>query len=179
MTWPQIYNFLGIRDFIYFIDSPQLQDTLFPIKFVFILFAAFFLCAIVYFYIESSYLQYQFLQDVAEFFSWQAYGLRQFERRWKGIAKKIESGSEKDYKFAILEADDFLQQVLENADYQGQNMEELIEDAGKKNLPNYKEILEAHNVRNSIVHNVNYALDLNTARRILSDYEKTIKGLYT
>ena len=111
-NWEKLYDLLGIKEFIYFISSPSIQDMLFPIRIICLLFAAFFLCAIIWFYVNSSYLKFQFLQDTTEFFSWHAYGLQEVNRMWKKIIKKTESGSENEYKLAIIEADDFLQNVL-------------------------------------------------------------------
>lgn len=177
MTWEYIYNLFGIKDFIYFISFPNLQDILFPVKLVFIFFTAFFFCAVIYFYINSSYIKYQFLQDVAEFFSWQSYGLRNINKRWKKIVQKTESGFESEYKLAIIEADDFLYQTLEDRGYNGETFEELVNSAGKKISPDFKDILEAHNIRNSIIYNSDYKLDLEKARKILSDYENAIKNI--
>jgi len=179
MTWEQIYDYLGIKDFIYFTTSPALQDTLFPIKIVFILFTAFFFCAVIYFYMNSSYLKYQFMQDVTEFFSWQAYGLREINKRIKSVMKRIEGGSEKEYKISILEADDLLYKALEEADVQGDTFEELVEHASRRILPNSDDILQAHKIRNLIVHDVNYRLDSNLAKKTLDDYEKAIRNVYT
>lgn len=179
MSWEQIYDFFGIKDFIYFTTSPTIQDTLFPIKIVFILFAAFFFCAVIYFYMSSSYLRYQFFQDVTEFLSWQAFGLREVDRHWNAIMKKIKTGSEKEYKVAIVEADDFLREELEDAEYQGETMEELIQAAGRRVMVNFKDILEGHKIRNFIIHDVNYRLDLNLAKKVLADYEKAIKNVYS
>lgn len=177
MSWEQIYDLLGIKEIIYFISSPYVQDMLFPIKLIFVLFTAFFFSALIYFYINSSYLKYQFWQDVSEFFSWQAYGLREINRRWRTITKKVAVGSEKEYKLALVEADDFLRKVLEDADYQGDTLEELAEDAGKRVLPNLENILQAHKLRNTVVYDVNYRLDLNLAKKILDDYEKAVKSV--
>src|SRR3989344_7535620 len=102
MSWEQLYNLLGIRDFIYFISSSQIQDMLFPVKLVFVTFAMFFLAAVIYFMINSSWLQYKFLEDVTEFVSWQSYGLREISKNWTKIKKRIESGAESDYKLAII-----------------------------------------------------------------------------
>jgi len=95
MTWDELYNILGVRDFIYFISSSQLQDYLFPVKIVFVTFAMFFLAGVIYFMINSSWLQYKFLEDVTEFFSWQAYGSREINRQWRKIQKRAEGGTEK------------------------------------------------------------------------------------
>jgi len=178
-NWERLYAALGISDFMSFITSSNIQDELFGIKVVFILFAAFFFCAVIYFFINSSYLKYQSLQDLSEFVSWQAYGLREVNRRWKQIMKKIKTDSEKEYKLTIVEAEDFLINELEDAEYQGNNLEELALAAGKKMLPNLDNILEAHKVRNAIVHDVNYKLDIALAKRILKNYEKAIKDVYS
>ncbi len=177
ITWDYIYNLLGIKDFIDFISSPSLQDTLFPVKLVFIFFTAFFFCAVLYFYLNSSYLQYKFLQDVFEFLSWQTYGSREVSKRWKNIIKKADSGLESDFKLAIVEADDFLRQTLENKGYEGKNFEAMVNSISKSVMPNFQEIMDIHEVRNSIVHDPNYRLDSENAKKILSTYERTIKSI--
>ena len=127
MTWDELYNFFGIRDFIYYISSPQLQDMLFPVKLVFAVFAMFFLVAVIYFMINSSWLQYKFLEDVTEFFSWQAYGAREISKQWNRIKKKIESGAEADYKLAIIDADDLLAEILEERGFEGKDFEDELD----------------------------------------------------
>ncbi|MDO8486604.1 MAG: hypothetical protein Q7S77_02840 [Candidatus Staskawiczbacteria bacterium] len=177
MTWESIYNFFGIKDFIYFISSPDLQDLLFPVKLIFVFFTMFFFSAVIYFLANSSYLKYQFIEDVTEFFSWQAYGLREIANRWKKIQKRAESGSEAEYKLALIEADDFLRELLEERGFAGKNFEELVENAGKIMLPNFQEILSAHEVRNYIVYNPDYKIDIERVKKILAIYEATTKSI--
>ena len=128
MTWEQLYELWGIRDFIYFISSPDIQQKLLPVKLVFIAFAIFFFVAVIYFYVRSSYLQRHFLQDTAEFLLWQPYGLQGVNRRWKQIMKKTEFGFDNEYKLALIDADDFLYQVLEERGFKGETFEELAID---------------------------------------------------
>ena len=68
--------------------------------------------------LNSSWLQYKFLEDVTEFFSWQAYGQREIAKQWDRIKKRTESGAESDYKLAVIDADDFLEEVLENREFE-------------------------------------------------------------
>ena len=177
MNWEQIYDYLGIKDFIYFISSPSIQDMLFSIKIVFIFFTIFFFCAVIWFYVNSSYIQYMFLQDVTEFFSHETYGLRRINKSWKKIKKRIETGSEQELKLAVIEADDFLYQTLEEMGYDGATFEELVDNAKKKILDYAPEVLQAHAVRNSIVYETDYVLDMETAKKILAVYESTIKNI--
>jgi hypothetical protein len=177
MTWEEAYNFLGIRDFIYFISSPGLQDMLFPVKLVFILFSIFFLVFVVYFMLNSSWLQYKFLEDVTEFFSWQAYGQREMQKQWHRIKKRTESGAESDYKLAIIDADDYLIQVLDDRGYEGDSFEESIKEAGRLMASLAEEILRAHEVRNLIVYNPDYKLSGAEAKRILGIYESAVNNI--
>lgn len=178
ITWEYIYNLLGITDFIYFISSPIIQETLFPLKIVFIFFTVFFFGAVMYFYVNSSYLQVHFLQDTVEFVSWQPYGLRQINKRLKKIQKMAVSIKEDEQKLAIIEADDFFYKLLEDKGYDGETFEELLTSAESKLKNNYQDILSAHKIRNSIVYDSNYKLDQEEITKTIGIYEKAIRDLY-
>ncbi len=177
MNWEALYSALGITDFIYFISSSEIQEMLFPVKIVFVVFAAIFLVFVIHFMINSSWMQYKFLEDVTEFFSWQAFGQRQMEKQWTRIRKRTESGSESDYKLAIIDADDFLLEVLDNRGYEGNTFEDSIEKAGRLIAPILDEVLRAHEVRNAIVYNPDYSLSAQEAQKILDIYESAAKNI--
>jgi hypothetical protein len=177
MTWEIVYNFLGITDFIYYISSPQIQDMLFPVKLVFVACAMFFLVMVIYFMINSTWLQYKFLEDVTEFFSWQAFGQREMKKQWSKITKRIESGSESDYKLAIIDADDFLAEVLDDGGYEGKDFAESIEKASKMLDPILIDVMKAHEIRNLIVYNPDYKLSTEQAKRILDTYQTAVNSI--
>lgn len=177
MSWDELYNLLGIKDFIYFISSSQLQDYLFPVRLIFVVFAMFFLAGVIYFMINSSWLQYKFLEDVTEFFSWQSYGLREISKRWTKIKKRIETGAESDYKLAIIEADDFLSEVLMNSGFEEDSFQDSIKRASRMFSSGIDEILSAHEVRNSIVYNPDYKISAEQTKSLLSIYENAINSV--
>ena len=164
--WESIYSLLGIKDFIYFISSPQLQDALFPVKLIFISFGMFFLAGVIYFMLTSSWLQYKFLEDVTEFVSWKAAGLKEISRRWGRIQKRADTGLQSEFKLAIIEADDFLTEMMEDRGFTGNNFEELAKSAGVI-FPNLDEIMEVHKTRNSIVYEPDYKTDQAKTREML------------
>ena len=137
----------------------------------------FFLASVIYFMFNSSWVHYKFLEDVTEFFSWQAYGLKEISRRWKKIQKRFELGAESELKLAIIEADDFLSEMLEDRGYEGKTFEELAEKAGRALLPNLDEILKAHEMRNSIVYNPDYKLKTQEVEKALMAYEVAVKNI--
>jgi len=177
MTWEALYNFLGVKEFIYYISSPQLQDMLFPVKMIFVTFAMFFFAGVVYFMINSSWLQYKFLEDVTEFFSWQSYGSRETSKRWNKIKKRVESGLDSEFKLAIIEADDFLIETLEERGYEGKDFNETVEKAGKLVSSIMGEIMAAHEARNSVVYDPDFKLDAERAKKVLNIYEQAINSI--
>ena len=96
--------------------------------------------------------------------------------RWKKIVKKTSSGQEADYKLAIVEADDFFNQVLLEKGFKGESFEELIQ-AARKVILNTEDITAAHNLRNSVVYDPDYKLDSEDAKKVLLDYEDAIKTI--
>jgi len=171
MTWETLYDFLHIKEFIYFISSPALQDALFPVKIVFIFCSAFFFVFVIHFMLNSSWLQYKFLEDMIDFFSWKSYGQRQMQKQWDRIKKRVESGAESDYKLAIIDADDFLVEVLDNRGFEGKDFLETINKAGRLIAPILNDVIRAHETRNSIVYNPDFKLSADEAKKMLATYE--------
>ena len=177
MTWESFYDLLGIKDFIYFISSSQIQDMLFPVKLVFVFCGALFLVLVIHFMINSSWLQYKFLEDVSEFLSWQSYGQKMLAKQLNKIKKRVESGAEADYKLSIIDADDFLLEVLEKGGYEGEDFKEMLAKAGRLVAPILDDILKSHEIRNSIVYDPDYKLSIDQAKKTLEIYESAIRGI--
>jgi len=177
MSWDDLYNLFGIKEFIYFISSSSIQEMLLPVKLISVIFTLFFLSGVIYFMLNSSWLQYKFLEDATEFFSWQAYGLKQIAKRWNKIKNRVESGSESECKLAVIEADDFLTEILEERGYEGKNFQETVTSASRLISSTLDQILAVHEVRNSIVYNPDYKLDVEQARKILDVYQAAINSI--
>lgn len=177
MSWEQVYNFFGIKELIYFISDPRIQDMLFPVKLVFACFSTGMFILIIYFMMNSSWLQYKFLEDVTEFFAWQSYGLREVSRRLARIKKRTESGSDADYKLAIIDLDDFLNEVFDYRGYEGKTFEDSVKKAGRLIMPSQDEVIQAHQTRNSIVYNPNFNLSQDQAKKIMTIYESAINSI--
>ncbi len=129
--------------------------------------------------INSSWLQYKFLEDVIEFFSWQPYGFRAISKRLKRIKEKLDLEIEAELKLAIIEADDFFAETLEDRGFAEKTFEESVKKAGKGLISNLDEILQAHEIRNSIVYNPDFKIDASTAKRMVLAYETAITSLST
>lgn len=167
----------SLSKIISIITSPELQEELLSVKIVFLFFSFIFLTATIFFYIISSYLKHQTWADISGFFGWKPYGLRKIIKRWEKIQKRVQIGTESEYKLAIIEADDFLNDVLEERGFEGTTLEERIKQVEDFQVPNVQEILEAHQIRNSIVYDPDYRLEPERAKKILEIYERNIKNI--
>ncbi len=157
--------------------SSELQREFLPAKVVFIFFSVVFFIAIVYFMFRSTYLKYQFIIDVTEFFQIQPAAARKMAKRWKRIQKMADSGIESNYKLALIEADDLLDNVLKNKGFSGETFEEKIKQAGEIQIPDSERILQAHQTRNQAVYEPDYQLEAERLREILEVYKETIKNV--
>ena len=172
---PNYYS--DIKAVIDLIKSPEIQNELLPAKVVFILFSIFFFASIIYFMFNSTYLKYEFLVDLGHFFDWQPAGSQKTVKRWKKIQKRVEAGSDYEYRLAIIEADELLKDVLTDRGFKGKTIEEKIAKVEKTQLPNTDEVIEAHKTRNSIVYNPDYKVDRDQIKKILNVYEDAIKSI--
>jgi len=163
--------------FISTISSPELQAELFWAKAVFIFFTVAFLLTIIYFIFNSSYLRYRFFIDFQDFFNLEPVGLRKIAGRWKAVRKRIETGSEYEYKLAIMEAEDLFNDVLIEKGFAGDSFEKRVDSVEKIQLPNPDEILEAHKIRNFVAHDPNYKINKEEAGKVLDVFEKGIRGI--
>jgi len=147
---------------------------LFPVKLVFVVFSLFFLVVVIYFMLNSSWIQYKFLEDVTEFFSWQAYGAREIAKRWNKIKRRFESGIEEEYKLAIIDAEDFLAETLEKAGFEGKNFEESVQKTGRLLSALLSDLMRAHEIRNSIVYDPDFKLSADEAKKALDAFESAV-----
>lgn len=166
-----------VNTIIYWIQKFSLGTPLF-VKAIFLLFALFFLGVIIYFLEKTSWFDKIFLQDFIELTTLSSSGMSKSMETFKKIMERLKIQNEDEAKLAIIEADDLLNEVLNKIGYKheetiGEKLDEVTPDT----LPNLKEVIEVHRIRNNIIHDPTYRLDLNEAKRILSVYEQAIQNL--
>lgn len=97
--------------------------------------------------------------------------------RWKEILNHMESVNDGEWKFAVIEADKLVDDVLKSAGYQGETMGERLMSIDKTQLVTLDTLWDAHKVRNRLVHDTNYFLRYAEAKRAIHLYEETLKEL--
>jgi len=97
---------------------------------------------------------------------------------WKNINEKVNSASPNDWKIAVIEADKLFDKALIDAGFVGENMGERMRGLKNSDIDGNTDALwEAHKTRNSIVHDSNYDIDDDKARKTVNTLEKAYNAL--
>jgi len=99
------------------------------------------------------------------------------KKLWDSILKKMERGTIQDLAFAIIEADKLVDTVLKDGGFPGDTMAERLKRIDKHQLASIDNLWGAHKIRNDIVHTPGFQLELETAKSVLADYQKTLEEL--
>ncbi|MDO8603910.1 MAG: hypothetical protein Q7K40_00625 [bacterium] len=87
--------------------------------------------------------------------------------QWQVILNHVNSESPAEWKLAILEADNILDEILEEEGYVGDTLAEKLKTMSRTKIASYNDIWEAHKVRNEIAHGG--AIDMDLSKKLARD----------
>ena len=96
--------------------------------------------------------------------------------RWEEVQRHIVSTREAEWKFAVIEADKIVDDVLKNS-FPGETMGERLMNIKKGQLETLDGLWEAHKIRNRLAHDMNYFLRYTEAKKAVILFERTLKEL--
>lgn len=160
-----------------FILNPSQEGWLFLLKVVFIVISFLFFASIIFLLVKTSWFKFFFVTDIVEILTHKPAGIKKMEKDWKKIILKLESGLESEYKLAIIEADNMANEVLKRMGYNGETLGERLEKLTAAILPNIEEVKEVRKIRHNIIHDPNYKLSLEEAKKTLEVYDKMFREL--
>jgi len=163
---------------ISFIFSPQFSGWLLILKIIFIIFSLFLLVFIVFALLRTGWLKKLLLYDLVELLTYRPFGTRRIVKQWAKITARLETGIESEAKLAIIEADSMLDDILKKMGYGGESLGDRLKSITTATIQNIAEIWEAHKIRNNIVHDPDYRLTLDQARKVLGSYEQAFRDLH-
>lgn len=97
--------------------------------------------------------------------------------RWEEIQRHLNSSREAEWKFAVIEADKLVEDILRQAGFPGESMGEKLKNINKTQLVSIDDLWYAHKIRNRLAHDVNYFLRYGEAKRAIQLYEKALREL--
>lgn len=99
------------------------------------------------------------------------------EDRFRSIERRLESNNPSQYKVAVLEADQFADEVLRESGYDGANMGERLAGIQPGQLQSYEALKAAHTVRNRIVNEQNFMVSREEAQALVEEYKQLFREL--
>lgn len=99
------------------------------------------------------------------------------KKDWEKIKDRIEKNDEANLKLAIIEADGMLEDVLKRMGLEGKDMGERLEQLGSQQLKSYDGVLEAHRLRDLVVHQKDIIVTKEQAEIAVASYGEALKEL--
>jgi len=167
----------NLDEIISFILNPNFPDWVLILKILLIVFTLIVLGFIIFVLVQTTYLKRLIFWDLQEFLTYRPFGVKKMLRQWLKVRARLDTGLESEYKLALIEADSTLDDILKRMGFGGKSLGERLDKLTTATLPNLNEILEAHKTRNNIVHDPDYRLSLEEARKTLTVYERALTDL--
>jgi len=96
--------------------------------------------------------------------------------RWQVVLDHVSSPHPAEWKLAIMEADNMLDEMVRRMGYQGKDLGERLKTVEPSDFSHIQSAWEAHKVRNKIAHEGSeFFLSQHEARRIVGLYEQVFK----
>jgi hypothetical protein len=100
-------------------------------------------------------------------------------RRWEKVLAHLSSPSPSDWKFAILEADIILDELLDATGYRGETVSDKLKRVEVGQFRSLEGAWEAHKVRNSIAHEgSDFVVTEREAKRVIDLYRDTFEEFH-
>jgi len=160
-----------------FFISPSFVGYLFAIKIFFISFSSLLFVFIIILLLRTNFMQHLAWEDIFEVFTFRPVGARKILKQWTKTKGRLETGLESEYKLAVIESDSTLDEVLKKMGYAGDTIGERLEKINVAVLPGVEEVRNAHKIRNNIVHDPDFRLNLDEAKKSMVIYEKALIDL--
>lgn len=100
-----------------------------------------------------------------------------YRERWGKIMKRVEDEGISGGKFALIEADRLLGEVLEKVGYQGKDVTEKLEQIPEGQLIGVKEVEASHKISELVLLDPALEMSLDEIKAALAGYEKFFSGL--
>ncbi len=99
--------------------------------------------------------------------------------QWLVVLNHVNSDSPAEWKLGILEADNMLDEILDDQGYIGETVADKLKAMSPSRITAYQELWEAHKVRNEIAHGgaIDMELSKKTARDTIANFGKAFREL--
>ncbi|MDD4830901.1 MAG: hypothetical protein PHI77_01245 [Candidatus Pacebacteria bacterium] len=171
---------MAFQEIISYLNSSEVQGFILPFKIIFIFLSVFFAGAVSYFIYkvpDDFLLKKEKYSDFLSFNNFKEKNNTKLRKDWNKICGFLKNDIEADYKLAIIEAYALFSGLLAARDWTGENLAAQIESTqnDREFMFNRTNLLCLASLREKIVADKNYRLDLKEAKSLFSEIEKDIQ----
>jgi len=166
-----------LNELISFILNPTFSGWLLVLKIIFIILGLIFFGYIIFALVKTSWLKRMITWDLQEFLTYRPFGVSKVVKDWQKVKAGLETGIESEYKLSVIKADKILDGTLNRMGFGGISLGERLDRLTTASLPNLEEVRAAHKIRNNVIHDPDYRLSLEDARKAIATYEKSLTDL--
>ncbi|MDD2766579.1 MAG: hypothetical protein PHH40_02300 [Candidatus Moranbacteria bacterium] len=91
--------------------------------------------------------------------------------RWEKILARLGDANPSQYKVAVLEADAFAEEIVSGMGYTGETMADKLASVHPGQIENRERLIDAHQIRNRIIHEADFVMSREEAKSCLESYE--------
>ncbi|HHX58165.1 MAG TPA: hypothetical protein GX706_00120 [Candidatus Moranbacteria bacterium] len=99
------------------------------------------------------------------------------QKRWQKIVDRLKSDQSNEYKAAVLEAANFLNETLEAAGYAGETLGEKLNQMSEGQFENIEQLKEANLIKNKIVQEDSFTIGQDEARQTIEIFAEGLRLL--
>ncbi|HRR39573.1 MAG TPA: hypothetical protein P5570_02340 [Candidatus Paceibacterota bacterium] len=168
---------MSIEDFFLFFNTQlweNLESVLKPTAFIAIVI---FIWAIVWALKKSSWIYWYITADAQEFMRGAPVPLqKKAQQQWKKIKKRLKSRKEANWKLAVIEGGEIVDDLLLRMGYKANGMKARLTLANEAQISNLDELTSAAEVYEGIIADPDYELSHQKAEETLRAFEKFLKN---
>lgn len=161
-------------------DSPimlQIQSIISTMKLISTIISMIALSIAIYAFIRINEMVAEETKKVGLAINWDS-ERKQKNTRWERVDHYMTSLNPSDWKIAILEADNILDEIVERLGYKGETLGERMKAIEPSDFPYLEEAWAAHKFRNELAHKgMDVPLSRADAERTINVYHRVFKGL--
>lgn len=162
--------------FVSFVSSPFVQRVYLDLKIITIIYTAILFIAVVLVVINARPKKViKEVEESLESILTEQKGAEEYGGKWQEILNLLEGREESNWRHAVTEADKFFDDIMRRLGYSGENFGERLKQVHATEVRNLDAIWDAHRVRNSISHDIEFKLSQDEARRAVGAYEQAMK----
>ncbi len=123
----------------------------------------------------SNYMKNRVIEKYMDMYGVGDVGKYRQLRAWKHVIRRMKTNVSSNWKIAILEADQLMDEILKASGYRASSVDDRFKQIEPQVFSNMDQLHEAHQIRNRVMREADYEIPKNEALKVLRIYQEAFK----